>query len=242
MEEKLKILIIEDEVIVAEDMRIMLSGLKYDVCGMAFDYDEALQLLESTQPDLVLIDIHLGDDDGKDGIQLAQHIRNTCEIPFLFVTSNADEFTVQKAKKCRPHGYVVKPFEKRDLYAAIEIAAANFTASPNTEPQEILLKDALFIKHQGQFQKVMIKDVVWLKAEGNYTDLHTASGKFVVRGKVKEILGDLNTSFVRIHKSYVVNLNYIDRISQDDVFVANEKLPIGKTYRDSFMKRLKRLS
>lgn len=241
MPEKLKILIVEDEAIVAEDMRIMLSGYQYEISGMAFHYEEAVALLDELKPDLVLIDIHLGDEE-KDGIQLAQYVRNTFGTPFLFVTSNADEFTIQKAKQCHPHGYVVKPFEKRELYAAIEIAMANISETPNDEPQEVLLKDALFIKHQGQFQKVLIKDIIWLKADGNYTDLHTDKNRFVVRGKVKEILSELNKNFIRIHKSYVVNLHFIESFNQDFVFLEQEKLPIGKTFRDSLLNKLKKLS
>jgi two-component system response regulator LytT len=240
MTDQLKILIVEDEAIVAEDMRLMLKKLNYVVTDMALNYQEAVDALEVEKPDLVLIDIQLNEI--KDGIQLADFIKREYQLPFIFVTSNADEFTVQRAKKIQPAGYLVKPFEQRDLYAAIEIARANFEASPNAEPDEVLLRDALFIRQHDQFKKVLIKEIVWLKADGNYTNLHTESDRYVVRGKVKEILEGLNKNFVRIHKSYAINLSFLESINQDYAYMTGERIPIGKTYRDGLLGRVKKLS
>ena len=240
MEEKLRILIVEDEAIVAEDLRQILTSLNYEVVGMALDYDEALSILATEKPDLALIDVQLND--VRDGIQLAEHVKEQYQLPFLFVTSNADQHTVQRARALQPRGYVVKPFEKRELYAAIEMAREGIAPTPAKAPAEdSLLKDVLFVKNQDQFEKVPLKDILFLKADGNYSELHTAKRRFVVRGSVKELMDQLSEEFERIHKSYVINLTYVDRISQDYVFLPGHQLPLGKTYRTSLLSRLKKL-
>jgi len=236
----LKILIVEDEAVVAEDMRIMLQKIGYEVVGTALDYEEALEMLEANRPELVLVDIQLGG--LKDGIQLAEFIRDTYQLPFMFVTSNADEFTVRRARALQPVGYVVKPFDNRDLYAAIEMAREHFNKKSDELPDELLMKDTLYVKQNDEFKRVLIREIVWLKADGNYTDLHTLNERFVVRGKVKELLETLSTTFVRIHKSYAVNVAFIEKLSQDYVHVPNERLPVSKTYKGSLHERLQLLS
>ncbi len=117
----LKILVVEDEVIVAEDIAGRLKKLGYAVAGTVFSGEEAIKKAAETQPDLVLMDIVLKGE--MDGVTASEKIRNNSDIPTVFLTAYADEKTLQRAKMTDPFGYIVKPFQQNDLRVAIEIAA-----------------------------------------------------------------------------------------------------------------------
>lgn len=115
-----KILIVEDERIVAKDIERTLKALGYLVVGSVATGEAALVTIANTIPDLILMDVMLK---GKlDGIQTAETIRQERNIPIIFLTAYADENTLQRAKITEPFGYIVKPFDERDLHTAIEIA------------------------------------------------------------------------------------------------------------------------
>ena len=114
------ILLVEDENIVALDLRMRLTKLGYSVLGMAASGEEAVAKATSLAPDLVLMDINLKGD--MDGIGAAEQIKARLDIPVIFVTAYADENTLQRAKITEPYGYLLKPFEERELHTSIEIA------------------------------------------------------------------------------------------------------------------------
>ena len=117
---QVRILVVEDETIVALDLKNSLKMLGYDVVGTACSGEEAIAKADQTRPDLVLMDIILK---GKmDGVQAADSIRATLNIPVIFLTACADERTLQRAKVTEAFGYLLKPFEERELHGHIEIA------------------------------------------------------------------------------------------------------------------------
>ncbi len=121
----INILIIEDEAIIAEDISDMLKQLDYDVCGIIHSSTQAIDYLGFHTPDLVLCDIMIKGD--KDGIQVAEQIRAKKRIPFIYLTSLSDRPTLERAKKTLPYGYIVKPFNERDLLSGIEMALYKFS-------------------------------------------------------------------------------------------------------------------
>jgi len=115
-----KILIVEDEPIIAEDISMILEKADYHIVGIANDGIRALDLLHSQTPDLVLLDIALGS--SVSGFDVAKVINEKYQIPFIFITSFSDRHTLEQAKDVYPHGYIVKPFKKKDILVNIEIA------------------------------------------------------------------------------------------------------------------------
>ncbi len=115
-----QIMVVEDESIVAEDMKAMLEGFGYAVPAVAFSGEEAVKKALDTQPDLVLMDIVLKGQ--MSGVEAVEHIRSRCNIPVVYVTAYADEKTVRRAKVTEPFGYLLKPFDARELQTTIEIA------------------------------------------------------------------------------------------------------------------------
>ena len=114
------ILVVEDEAIVAQDIKARLEGLGYIVTGMAHNAEDAIRIAGDGHPDLALMDIRLGG--GRDGIEVARSIKTSLDIPSIFLTAYADEETIKRAGTAEPFGYLVKPFQDRELHASIETA------------------------------------------------------------------------------------------------------------------------
>ncbi|MBP1624626.1 MAG: sensory transduction regulatory protein, partial [Acidobacteria bacterium] len=117
---KARILVVEDETIVALDLQNSLKILGYEVVGTASNGPDAIAKATKTRPDLVLMDIILQGD--MDGVQTAEAIHAQLNVPVIFLTACADEKTLQRAKVTEPFGFMIKPFEDRELHSHIEIA------------------------------------------------------------------------------------------------------------------------
>ncbi len=117
---KTQILVVEDEIIIAEDIRRSLQRLGYEVPSVVSSGEDAIKKAEENEPDLVLMDIVLR---GRmDGIEAAEQIHSRFGIPLVYLTAYADEATLERAKITEPFGYIIKPFRERELHVAIEIA------------------------------------------------------------------------------------------------------------------------
>lgn len=128
----LRILIVEDEPIISDDIESTLISNHYDIAGKAYSSTQALDMLVNRYPDLVLLDISIKGD--KDGIDIAAIIREKYHIPFIYLTSFSDKLTLDRAKPTMPYGYIVKPFKDRDLLTSIELAMYRFSTENNTAP------------------------------------------------------------------------------------------------------------
>lgn len=118
--ENARIMVVEDEAIIAKDIQNLLNGLGYSVPAVVSSGEEAIKKAEETHPDLVLMDIVLKGH--MDGIQAAEQIGLRFDTPVVFLTAYADETTLQRAKTTEPFGYILKPFQERELHTTIEIA------------------------------------------------------------------------------------------------------------------------
>jgi DNA-binding LytR/AlgR family response regulator len=239
----IKILIVEDELIIAEDMANMLEKMGYEITGNAMDADEAIDFLNQSKPDLILLDINLGGK--KDGITLAAEINEKYQIPFIFTTSYTDGATIERAKKVAPINYLVKPFKPEQLYTAIELAMFNLSKKEkvpvaDAENEEgLIIRDALFIKEKYRYTKILIADIHWIKSEGNYLELHLANKKELIRATLVSFLERLNRkNFFRTHKSYAVNLDHLSKFEPTSITILNTEIPISKNYADELVKRL----
>jgi PAS domain S-box-containing protein len=116
----LQILVVEDEALVAKNIGMELNELGYGLCGVAACGEDAIRLAAETHPDLVLMDIVLKGD--LDGVETTQKIREQMDVPVVYITAYADEQTLERAKKTEPFGYLLKPYEERELHTTIQIA------------------------------------------------------------------------------------------------------------------------
>lgn len=133
----IKILIVEDEPLIAEGIALHLKNSDFSVSAIAYDADEALQALQTKTPDIAILDINL--DSEKDGIELAEYINKTCPMPFIYLTSYSDKAIMDRAKATSPAGFIVKPFNKNTLLATLEIAVSNFAQQSNNHVPQLSL-------------------------------------------------------------------------------------------------------
>ncbi len=145
----LRILIVEDEPIISDDIESTLLSNHYDIAGKAYSSTQALDMLLTRYPDLVLLDIAIKGD--KDGIDIANIIREKYHIPFIFLTSYSDKETLDRAKPTMSYGYIVKPFKDRDLLTAIEMGMYRFSSENNTMP---IIKENIEQKNNVQLTKM----------------------------------------------------------------------------------------
>ena len=131
---KAKILVVEDEGIVAQDIQTSLNSLGYDVPAIAFSGEEAIEKAEQTHPDLALMDIVLPG--AMDGIEAGEEIRSRFNIPIVYLTAYADDDTLRRAKATAACGYILKPFEDKELRANIEMALYKHETESKLEASE----------------------------------------------------------------------------------------------------------
>lgn len=242
--EKHKILIVEDEVIIAEDLRDILESMGYVVVDVVMSAREAMQVLGSEEVDLVLLDIRIKG--GKDGIDLAADINENFKIPFVFLTSHADSNTLERAKEVRPYGYLVKPFSEKEINATLQMALSNFQSeqvkNQEDSTEEFVLNDCLFVRHNGLLVKVFFKDILYFESDGNYTKVFTQDKKFVIRAILKDLEMKLDEKqFARIHKSYLINLTYIEAIDSNEVHIAGKRIPLSRNQYSWLINHIKTL-
>ena len=118
--EKAAVFIVEDEAIVSDDIRQTIENLGYSVSGTARSGEDALEKIKKTQPDLVLMDIHLAG--AMDGIEAARQLHELFKIPIIYITAHADDELLARAKVTEPYGYILKPYDERELHSVIEMA------------------------------------------------------------------------------------------------------------------------
>ena len=239
---QLKIGIVEDELVIARTILSTLGELGYAHCGPAISYTEAMAMLDDNKPDLLLLDIQLSGK--KDGIDVAQKVNELYQIPFIFLTANSDADTIDRAKKVKPHAYIVKPFTKEELFAAIEIAFSNFRGNlSNTKPKEVSswhTKDFVFVKDGYVFRKIFFDEILYLESDANYITVHLQSQKKVmIRSTLNDFIEQAGQKiFIRVHRSYSVNINKIEDIFPTEISIHDVKIPIGKSYREELFKAL----
>jgi PAS domain S-box-containing protein/putative nucleotidyltransferase with HDIG domain len=195
---KKQILIVEDERIVVDDIKISLGRLGYDVCGTADSGLEAIKKAKEMRPDIILMDIVLK---GKmDGIEAAQKIRTRFDIPVIYLTAYADAKTLARAKVTEPFGYILKPFEDRDVHSSIEMCLYRNKMNSLLKESEMKYRgvvenahDAIYIKTSNSLQYVNpaferltgFKEKELCREEFNFWDIVYPDDIKIIKGKAK---------------------------------------------------------
>lgn len=238
----INILLVEDELIIADYMQECLQNLGYTVCEICINYNEAVAALEKHKPDLVLVDITLKGT--KTGIDVGKYIKEHYAIPFVFCTSHSDRGTIDKAKQTLPYAYLIKPFSEEDLYAVIETALMHYGRQQQKEKEEteenpVIINDGIFIKHKSKFVKLKIEDILYIEANDNYATLFTDATHYVLKTTLKHLLDALPDFFWRIHRSYIINLHHLNSFDVEEVLVKTKALPVGKSFYPMLVEKLK---
>ncbi len=242
----LKILMVEDDMIIAADISMQLTKLGYQVVGINISGEDALNMIENNRPDLILMDIVLT---GKmNGIETAQIILEKYQIPVIFLTSNSDDATFQQALLAKPYAFISKPFQKAELartlnltFQRIAVEKDSETVSASTDHVSAM-EDRLFIRHKNQMEKVLLKEILFAEADRTYCKIHTEKQSYLLSVPLRNIEAQLPASdFFRVHRSYVVNLKKIDAIGENYEYLTllSHQIPIARRSKEEVIKRLR---
>lgn len=243
---KVRILIIEDELLVAEEMSNMLSSHGYSVLEIVDNTNDARRALEMYQLDILLIDIKLKGEEN--GISLAKHVSTAYSLPVIFITSFIDPETVNKAIEAKPSAYLVKPYNHKELRIAISIALDNFQNNKISSSHEssesldshYLLNQHIFIKDKHRLERVDFEDILWMKAESSYVNVATEKKEYLLTSDtLGSFLERVNCEWMlRVHRSFAVNTHKIEAIDGNRLSLNSIYIPIGKNYKSAVKQHL----
>lgn len=216
---KKRILIIEDEMIIAVSVSICLEELGYEIAGIASEMSDIESILANhDRINLALLDINLGSNN-INGIEISKHFK-ALNIPFVYITSYGDKGTLSKALDTKPMGYIMKPVNKMTLYSQLELAFSKINQSHVT------------IEDSGKTHFINFNNVLFIHAEGNYSTIYKTNRKIVLRKSLKSLRSLVPESFSQIHKSYLMNSLHVESLTDKSVILRNKTmLPLSRHYK-----------
>lgn len=240
-----KVLMVEDDMIIAADVSMQLTKLGYEIIGMNTSGEDALKIIEHNRPDIIIMDIILT---GKmNGIETSQKILDNYQIPVIFLTSNSDDATFEQAIKTKPYAFISKPFQKSDLERTLSLTMQRVEvekeAQPFIKPTDHVsaMMDRLFIRHKGQMVKVLLNEILYAEADRNYCKIYTEKQNYLLSVPLRNIESQLpDSNFFRVHRSFVVNLCKVDAISEycEYLTIQSYKVPISRRLKEDVNKRV----
>lgn len=240
-----KILIVEDDEQIAESLSDMLEILDHEVVGIASSYDEAVKMLEEKDVDLALLDIQINGE--KSGIDVAEKIKAGFQLPFIFTTAFADKETIKKASEHSPYGYIVKPYGMKDINAGIEIAIQNHknlkelvsNSGSGDEQSAVMNSESLFVKTNSRIVRIKIEDIIYIEARGDYAVFKTEDKGYIVSTTIKNTEEKLDPNrFVKVHRSYIVNVDKVIDIEENNLLINEQVIPISRSQKPNLLKKL----
>ncbi|REG91053.1 LytR/AlgR family response regulator transcription factor [Algoriphagus antarcticus] len=239
-----RILIVEDDMIIAANISLQLSNLGYEVTGIETKGEEAIHHALETKPDIILMDIHLKGE--ITGIDAAHEIHKILDIPLIFLTANQDDATFEKAKETHPFAFISKPFTKQILERTIALVEERIKVNPaaisSMETGADVYEDRIFIRNQNKLIKVMLDDILWVEAERNYCKIITAQQSYLIVSPLNKFCEKIGQKrFIRIHRSFMVNFSKLDAVTDSCVELKGKLIPIGKQYKEYLHKMLNKL-
>jgi DNA-binding LytR/AlgR family response regulator len=177
------------------------------------------------------------------GIETVRKIQAQADIPIIYITANNDETTFQEARTTHPFAFVDKPITIRELSRTLALATEQLRVSRENGDAKrehiALLNDRIFIRHQGQMVKLLLQDILYVEADRNYCNLITEKKSYVLATTLKEMQSKLpEAQFVRIHRSFLVNITKLDVLADNHVEINRKVIPLSRTYRDELLRHL----
>ena len=248
MAHPVKILVVEDEMLIAAKISMQLTNMGYEVTGILQRGEEAVLNVKENVVDLVLLDINLKGN--IDGIETSKQIQQFSGIPIIYLTANGDDATFNRAKITRPAGFISKPFRQLDLQRAIELAICRMaqneniqeTFEGNNEVQHFILSDRIFVRYKEKMIKIMVSDILYIEADRNYSRIFTCNKKYLLSVTLKTIQEKLSENiFIRVHRSYMININQVEEVADSYVIIANKPIPMSAGLKEQLLKRIQTL-
>jgi DNA-binding LytR/AlgR family response regulator len=203
---KLKILVVEDDHFLAEELVADLEGLGYNPLPYQTESSGANVVVKTNTPDVILMDIELGD--GFNGIELAMVINVNYKIPIIYLTATSSKY-LQSVSKTGYAGFLTKPYTKEQLQASIELAILTQldTATSNSQIKKI------YVKQQDSYQALVIDEIQYIEAQGWESKFYTNSGEKLVKVTFANLEKQIkNSMLVRVQHSFIINMDKVVEI------------------------------
>ena len=242
-ESTIKILAVEDDPIYAESLSLIVRELGYELVGIVDNALAALQLVEETVPDLILMDIEIND--RISGIELAARITSSRRIPIIFVTAFKDKEVFNQAKLTSPRAYIIKPYDRASLQSAIELAIFNSHVPDMSVHHPEAMGDTFYIKDNNRMVKIRLRDVQVVEVDEKYCFIITGQKRHIINMRLKDLLEKLpREDFIQVHRSFVVRKSAIEEVNigEHTLKVMEKTIPIGKTYKEHLLATLNYLA
>lgn len=235
-----KILIVENNMVIGANISLLLLELGYDVIGIITRGEEVIDYIKYDLPDIILMDIQLKG--ALDGIQTAKLIQTHYHIPIIYLTINENNKYSNEFKVNNSYTLLSKPFKKQDLKCAIEFIKNktqidNHFIKDNHFPY--VLNDCIFVKSYEKMIKIFINHILYIEAERNYCRIFTDVKEHLIVTTLKDLDDKLSKKhFLRIHRSFIVNITHINEIAKTHVVISKKAIPLSKSLREELLKRL----
>ncbi len=231
----LRILIVEDEVLIAETIKLYLEEQGHQVQDICISYEEAVESYLKNKPDLIILDIRLYG--ANSGIDYAHFLQDQSEkTPFIFLTSQHDRRIFDLALETSPHGYLAKPIQKESLWTTVETAYQLFKKG-----EKPIITFTLF---DGQKKyKVDEREIVCVKSDHIYSNVHLVDGrKIVTRKPLSQFLKHIQSQLLfRCHRSFIINTLHVNDWDNNSVTLVNgDVVPVSRSRRDMLMELLQK--
>ena len=245
MDNKVRILVVEDEMIIGAKISMQLTNLGYEVSGLLSRGEDVPFHVAENKPDIILLDINLKGN--LDGIETAKLLSANGHTPIIFLTANSDEATFNRAKAVKPAAFISKPFKQLDLQRAIELTISRMEEKQSdkdmgeTELEErpSFLNDRMFVRNKDRMVKIMFDDVLFIEAVRNYSRIITRNNEFLLSINLKIIEDKLPAPvFVRIHRTYLVNITKIDEVAENHVMIGQREIPMSGGLKENLLQRI----
>lgn len=234
--DRFNIYVVEDMAVSRQALELKLLKNNHLIAGSSASAEQAWNEIKvNAEIDLVLIDIHLAGE--KDGIWLAQQIRSSLDLPFVFLTAFGDDRTLEKVADTKPDGYLMKPYQDSTLRATISIAVNK----KRNQVSNSSGKEVLELKEGYETVYLAPDKIHYMQSDGNYVHFFLDGKSHLIRGKLDSFLEDLNPNvFLKVHQRYVVNRHKITKLGIDHLFVLDTEIPISRRLRKNLPGTLKR--
>ena len=243
MKSPAKILIVEDEMIIGANISLQLSKLGYEVTGIVSRGEEAILHVRHSRPDIVLMDIQLKG--ALDGIETVNQMHLENKIPIIYLTASTDEENFERAKSTNPYAFISKPFKKLDLQHAIDLTMERLNRNGSAIQEEetcispFIQSDSIYVRRNEKMIKILINDIYYFEADRNYCKIYAKKKECLLVMTLKEINDRLPAAhFLRIHRSFIINLSHVDEVAGTHVVIGKKAIPLSKTLRKELMDRL----
>jgi len=229
-----KILIVEDEILIAETIKTYLNERGHIITEIAISYEEAIDAYQREQPDVILLDVRLYGK--KSGIDVAEYLsEQSISTPYIYLTSQFDKRIVETAMTTKPQGYLTKPIQKETLWTTVELALFN---AQNEEANK-----TLHINDGAESHILNTDEIVYISSNHVYINIHMKDeSTHIIRNSISQILDELNPEiFMQSHRGYIINLNYVESYNKMHVIVAKEEIPISRSRRSEMKTKMENL-